>query len=68
MLRFTKRIPDRCLGCGACEEIVACPAGKLFLEDLCIGCGACQLACPGNAISMFERTKTKDIKIKVNAE
>ncbi|MEM1665942.1 MAG: radical SAM protein [Nitrososphaerota archaeon] len=68
MLRFAKRIPDRCSGCNTCEEIVACPAGKLFSEDLCFGCGACQLACPGNAVRMLKRTKTKDVEIKVNAE
>jgi pyruvate formate lyase activating enzyme len=68
MLSFAKKMPDKCLGCGACEEIVACPAGKPFSEALCFGCGACQLACPGDAVVMLERTKTRDVEIKVNGE
>jgi len=51
--------PDKCTGCGRCEEV--CPhrvfelsAGKARIADrnLCIECGACALNCPVKAITV----------------
>ena len=62
-----KRNEDRCKRCGICEEIVACPAGKVC-SDGCVGCGACYLACPNEAITLEEEPREELITIEVNGE
>ena len=54
--------PERCRGCGRCEE--ACEFGAISLEELggrlvarinealCKGCGACRVACPTGALDV----------------
>ena len=54
--------PERCIGCGMCEEVcpytaihlVDTPAGKKAetITASCKGCGACGAGCPAMAISM----------------
>lgn len=50
--------PEKCLGCGQCEEFCKFDAirmenDKAVISELdCEGCGVCQLVCPGGAIEM----------------
>ncbi|HIP85242.1 MAG TPA: indolepyruvate ferredoxin oxidoreductase subunit alpha [Pyrodictium sp.] len=50
-------VEDRCVGCGVCYKVFACPAisgrrdGKAKIDPaLCTGCGVCVQVCPFNAI------------------
>ena len=54
-----KILPERCVGCGACETV--CPHGVLALAgekvqlvdgDGCMECGACAMNCPTAAVSV----------------
>ncbi len=57
-----------CTFCGACRNIVMCPAGEVFGSE-CVGCGACALACCGEAISMVEdKSERKSINIVIDGE
>jgi len=58
-------IEERCLNCGSCSEIVACPGAG---EEICIGCGACVPACPNEAIQLVKAGREKYIGIEVNGE
>lgn len=47
--------PDKCIACGACEEI--CPANAISVEKIakidrarCTGCGQCVAECPADAL------------------
>ncbi len=49
--------PDRCVGCGTCQEV--CPAGAISVEKIaridqkrCISCGWCVEQCPRGAIAL----------------
>ncbi len=49
--------PERCVGCGTCEEV--CPLGAISVEEVarvdqnrCIGCGTCVAQCPRGAIEL----------------
>jgi pyruvate formate lyase activating enzyme len=63
-----KRDLDKCIGCGACEEIVACPVGDVGNASTCVGCGACYLACPNEAIELVDTPRGREIEIYVNEE
>jgi len=56
------------LGCGVCEEIVACASGNVGNTLECVGCGACYLACPNRAIELVEASKEREIRIFVDGE
>jgi len=51
-------IEDKCTGCNACVNLIACPAiivpagakKPVILEELCNGCGLCASICPYKAI------------------
>jgi Pyruvate/2-oxoacid:ferredoxin oxidoreductase delta subunit len=51
---------EKCLRCGNCNPVSACPAGAIFrLDDdalieakYCYGCGACVDECVGGAIGL----------------
>jgi len=53
-----KVLEDKCVGCGTCVRMTACPAiymegGKAKIEDsLCNGCGICAYVCPTKAIEV----------------
>ncbi len=55
-------IEDKCTGCMACVNLLACPAiivpknatKPVILADLCVGCGLCAQVCPFNAIVVKE--------------
>jgi len=56
--------PNRCVGCGLCEELVPCPS-----PGDCVGCGACVLACPHNARRMEAAEEERShVKITVDGE
>lgn len=55
---------EKCLDCGTCRDIVACP-GK---DDDCIGCGACVLACPNQAIKMTEEPRDRQVTIEIDGQ
>lgn len=65
---YAKKNPKKCKECGICADIVACSSNKIGEAENCIGCEACYLACPNEAIEMFEREKLDKIKIVVNGE
>lgn len=69
MLVYAEKNADKCVECGSCREIVACPNFEVGNTRECVGCGACHLACPYEAIELKPRTeKVGEIKIKVNGE
>ncbi len=53
---------DRCVNCGACEEV--CPEGAIFeatiKHDKCVGCGRCWRVCSRAAISYISEEKNLD--------
>lgn len=51
----------RCLNCGACRELVACPG-----EEDCLGCGACVSACPNRALSLVPRKGQGEITLEID--
>ncbi|MDY6842840.1 MAG: radical SAM protein [Thermodesulfobacteriota bacterium] len=55
--------PLKCLRCGWCAEIVACPGSA---KDICIGCGACVLACPNEALELIEEPRQREITIEID--
>ena len=67
-LHCAEKDSDGCTDCGSCEEIVACPSGRVGYVEGCVGCGACHLACPNEAIKMRESPRVNEISIKVNGE
>lgn len=53
---------ERCVGCGACYNALACPAisprddGRATIDEgMCVGCGVCAHVCPHGAIGEAER-------------
>lgn len=65
MPRAAQHNRDKCVMCGTCFEIVACPGAE---EQDCIGCGACALTCPHEAIDMVEEERLHQITIEVNGK
>lgn len=53
---------DRCVNCGACEEV--CPEGAIFeatvKHEKCVGCGRCWRVCSRAAISYISEEKNLD--------
>jgi len=51
-------LEDKCTGCMACVNLLACPAiivphgskKPVILDDVCVGCGLCAYVCPFKAI------------------
>ncbi|MBS7655525.1 radical SAM protein [Candidatus Bathyarchaeota archaeon] len=68
MFYIAERNFTKCKQCGICSEIVACSAGAIGLSEECIGCKACYLTCPNYAIEMKEKSRKKEVKIKVDGE
>lgn len=64
MFYGAKQNMKRCKECGTCREIVAC-SGK---GESCIGCGACALACPYEAMEMFETERAGAVVINVEGK
>jgi pyruvate formate lyase activating enzyme len=54
---------DKCVQCGACRQVVACPGSE---ERICLGCGACVLLCPNEALELVEDPRTVEVNIKVD--
>ena len=54
---------DKCLQCGACQQVVACPGSE---ERICLGCGACVLLCPNEALELVEDPRTAEVSIEVD--
>jgi pyruvate formate lyase activating enzyme len=58
--------PNRCTGCGTCQEV--CPEGAVHLEERqaitdrerCTACGACVSVCPGEARSIVGASWTAE--------
>jgi len=53
-------LPDKCGGCGICEDV--CPAnaikvnGQAFVQpELCTGCRLCVGECPNNAVVLTQK-------------
>jgi len=67
-LFIARRSLDRCLSCGACKEIVACPGGAVGDPSRCAGCGACYVACPNEAIELVESPGRREVKVYVDGE
>ena len=67
-LAVAKRNLNKCVGCGACEEIVACPVGSVGSTSACVGCGACYLACPNEAIELVDAPRGREVEIYVDGE
>jgi pyruvate formate lyase activating enzyme len=65
---IARRNLDKCLGCGVCGEIVACPGGNVGNSSECVGCGACYLACPNEAIELVKALRRREIRIRVDGE
>jgi len=63
-----RRDLEKCISCGACEEIVACPAGGVGNVSTCAGCGACYLACPNEAVELVDAPRGREIEIYVDGE
>ncbi|QCQ22297.1 radical SAM protein [Desulfoglaeba alkanexedens] len=55
--------PEKCVQCGACIEIVACPGAD---KGICLGCGACVLACPNQALELVEQRRESEVTIEVD--
>ena len=63
--------PEKCVGCGMCEEV--CPEGaitmknkKAFIDtNICIGCGECMTVCPVKAIELNWATEIKEFTEKL---
>jgi len=68
MFRIAEKDLDKCVGCGICDEIVACSSSHVGDKEECIGCEACFVACPHEAIRIKERESEKEIEIKVDGE
>lgn len=59
---YAKVDPDKCIGCGTCEND-RCPVFAIKVvegtavvdEARCIGCGLCDSKCPSEAISLIKR-------------
>ncbi|MGC9009774.1 MAG: indolepyruvate ferredoxin oxidoreductase subunit alpha [Sulfolobales archaeon] len=61
--------PSKCLGCGICYNLFACPAifagenKKAYIDpELCIGCGSCVISCPFNAIKPLKPVDQEALK------
>ncbi|MCX8175657.1 MAG: radical SAM protein [Candidatus Bathyarchaeota archaeon] len=69
MLIYAEKNMNKCVKCGSCMEIVACPNFDVGNTSECVGCGACHLACPYKAIELKPRTeKVGEVRINVNGE
>lgn len=64
--------PDRCTGCGICQERCQMQAVQLSDDiavvntDRCIGCGLCVSTCPADAIALVRKDDTDQPEIPVN--
>ena len=67
-MRSAEKTEDMCRQCGVCTEIVACPSGQVGNTSECTGCGACSITCPYEAIQMKQRSKAKEVRIKIDGE
>jgi pyruvate formate lyase activating enzyme len=68
MFKVAIRDPRKCMDCGTCDLIVACPVNRVGDTRNCVGCGACYLACPYEAIYMVDADRVKHVSIVVNGE
>uniref|UniRef100_A0A7J3TFR0 Radical SAM protein n=1 Tax=Geoglobus ahangari TaxID=113653 RepID=A0A7J3TFR0_9EURY len=66
-LFVARRNYEKCLNCGICDEIVACPCGVIGGSD-CAGCGACYISCPNEAIELVKAPERPEIRIRVDGE
>ncbi len=56
-------VEDKCTGCMACVNLLACPAivvpsgakKPVIIEDICVGCGLCAYVCPFDAIVLKDK-------------
>lgn len=69
MLLHAEKNLNKCVECGVCKEIVACPNLDVGNVSKCVGCGACYLACPNMAIELKLKTgKVREVQIRVDGE
>jgi pyruvate formate lyase activating enzyme len=65
MFYIAKHLPEKCLNCGWCSELVNCPGSD---ELICIGCGACVLTCPNEALELVEEPREKEVRLEVDGK